>query len=62
MDELTIDTVALLNDLRTRLDNIRNDLDSRMYRSSDSFEIYDTPEFKLLRSIYDGICKVEDLF
>ena len=62
VDKLTVDTRALLSDLRTKLDNIREDLDSRMYRSKDSFELYDTEEFKLLRQIYDGICKVEDMF
>ena len=62
VDKLTVDTRALLSDLRIKLDNIREDLDSRMYRSKDSFELYDTEEFKLLRQIYNGICQVEDMF
>lgn len=48
----------VLYKVKDRLEECRSLLDQKMYGGSE----LTNEEFKLLRTIYDSICKVEDLF
>lgn len=50
--------VDILYKVKDRLEECRSLLDQTMYDDSE----LTNEEFKLLRTIYDYICKVEDLF
>lgn len=55
-----MDATAALLKVRTHLDECREILDTARYGSSDVKSGSD--EAKLLDSVYDSICKTEDLF
>ena len=55
---MTIDTMLALDKVRVKLQECRNIIDNRLYRSGDP-----TPEkeYEYCRKVYDAVCKAMDL-